>query len=262
MAQLIYQVYVGKRSRLYDWCTKSVKEYAERIGADYKCQTQPLLRIKPDIFSTNRSKESYEKHGGFLPIYEKENAFEHFPDYDQIAIIDADIYIRPDAPDIFFELEPEYDFGAVVEATMPMTPEYRQKILNYSRMQYGTLKMPWSYDDVFGFPFMNMGLMVLNKKNFYQYLNGQTPREFIQRAEFKHFVDGMGPWKWSTDQTLMNWWIRKEQMNIKKLDWKWNALYTACTRVREAHFVHFFLKDKLPNRGENIEQLEKDIRKD
>jgi len=46
MAQLIYQVYVGKRSRLYDWCTKSVKEYAERIGADYKCQTQPLLRIK------------------------------------------------------------------------------------------------------------------------------------------------------------------------------------------------------------------------
>jgi len=196
MAQLIYQVYVGKRSRLYDWCTKSVKEYAERIGADYKCQTQPLLRIKPDIFSTNRSKESYEKHGG-------------------------DIYIRPDAPDIFFELEPEYDFGAVVEATMPMTPEYRQKILNYSRMQYGTLKMPWSYDDVFGFPFMNMGLMVLNKK-----------------------------------------WIRKEQMNIKKLDWKWNALYTACTRVREAHFVHFFLKDKLPNRGENIEQLEKDIRKD
>jgi len=79
-------------------------------------------------------------------------------------------------------------------------------------MQYGTLKMPWSYDDVFGFPFMNMGLMVLNKN--------------------------------------------------KKLDWKWNALYTACTRVREAHFVHFFLKDKLPNRGENIEQLEKDIRKD
>ena len=75
MKRLIYQVYVGKRSRLYDWCAGTVKDYAERIGADYICQSQPLLRIKPDIFATNRSKESYEKHGGYLPIYEKENAF-------------------------------------------------------------------------------------------------------------------------------------------------------------------------------------------
>jgi hypothetical protein len=258
MAQLIYQVYVGKRSRLYDWCTESVKQYAERIGADYICQRQPLLRIKPDIFTTNRSVESYEKHGGFLPIYEKENAFAYFDSYDQIAIIDADIYIRDNAPDIFFELEPEYDFGAVVEATMPMTPEYRAKILNYSRMQYGSLKMPWTYDDIFGFPFMNMGMMVMNK-SFAKYLNGQSPKEFISRLEFKPFVDGVGPWKWSTDQTLLNYWIRKEGMNIKKMDWKWNGLYTACTRVREAHFVHFFLKDKLPNRGEDIKQLQSDI---
>lgn len=259
MAQLIYQVYVGKRSRLYDWCTKSVKEYAERIGADYICQTQPLLRIKPDIFTTNRSVESYEKHGGFLPIYEKENAFAHFDKYDQIAIIDADIYIRDTAPDIFFELEAEYDFGAVVEASMPMTPEYRAKILNYSAMQYSSLKIDWEFSDQTGFPFMNMGLMVLNKNNFAKYLNGQTPYDFIMRQEFKMFIDGLGPWKWSTDQTLLNYWIRKEQMNIKKMDWKWNALYSACTRIKEAHFVHFFLKDKLPNRGENIEQLRKDI---
>jgi hypothetical protein len=259
MAQLIYQVYVGKRSRLYDWCTKSVKEYAERIGADYICQTQPLLRIKPDIFTTNRSVESYEKHGGFLPIYEKENAFAHFDKYDQIAIIDADIYIRDTAPDIFFELEAEYDFGAVVEASMPMTPEYRAKILNYSAMQYSSLKIDWEYNDQTGFPFMNMGLMVLNKNNFAKYLNGQTPYDFIMRQEFKMFIDGLGPWKWSTDQTLLNYWVRKEQMNIKKMDWKWNALYSACTRIKEAHFVHFFLKDKLPNRGENIEQLRKDI---
>ena len=259
MAQLIYQVYVGKRSRLYDWCTKSVKEYAERIGADYICQTQPLLRIKPDIFTTNRSVESYEKHGGFLPIYEKENAFAHFDKYDQIAIIDADIYIRDTAPDIFFELEAEYDFGAVVEASMPMTPEYRAKILNYSAMQYNSLKIDWEYNDQTGFPFMNMGLMVLNKNNFAKYLNGQTPYDFIMRQEFKMFIDGLGPWKWSTDQTLLNYWVRKEQMNIKKMDWKWNALYSACTRIKEAHFVHFFLKDKLPNRGENIEQLRKDI---
>ena len=48
-------------------------------------------------------------------------------------------------------------------------------------------------------------------------------------------------------------------MNLTRLDWKWNALYTAVSNehLREAHFVHFFLKDKLPQRGENIEELRK-----
>ena len=48
-------------------------------------------------------------------------------------------------------------------------------------------------------------------------------------------------------------------MNIKKLDWKWNGLYTANNRIKECNFVHFFLKDKLPNRGEDVEGLMKDV---
>ena len=105
---------------------------------------------------------------------------------------------------------------------------------------------------------MNMGLMMMNK-SFANYLNGQTPKQFIGRPEFKQFVDGMGPWKWSTDQTLLNYWIRKEKMTVKNLDWKWNALYTAIdnSKIKEAYFIHFFLKDKLPNRGENVEELMK-----
>ena len=82
MKKLIYQVYTGKRKKLYDFCTASVKKYADRIGADYIVQRQPILMIKPDIFQTNRSNESYMKYGGFLPIYEKENAFAYFRSYD------------------------------------------------------------------------------------------------------------------------------------------------------------------------------------
>ena len=67
----------------------------------------------------------------------------------------------------------------------------------------------------------------------------------------------MGAWKWSTDQTLLNYWIKKENMVQQELSWKWNALYTAIPdqNIKEAHFVHFFLKDKLPNGGENVEEL-------
>ena len=93
--RVIYQVYVGKRSRLYDHCVESVKDYCKAHNIEHVVQKQPILKIKPDVFSTNRSKESYEKHGGFLPIFEKENAFTYLKTNDQVAIIDADIWVRP-----------------------------------------------------------------------------------------------------------------------------------------------------------------------
>ena len=257
MKRLIYQVYVGKRSKLYDHCTQSVKDYCKRHNIDYEVQRSPILMIKPDVFSTNRSKESYEKHGGYLPIYEKENAFTYLRSYDQVAIIDADVWIRPDAPNIFDELPEGYDFGAVCEREMPINNQYMAKIANYSRMQYSTIKsVDWKWNNKTGGQFFNMGIMVMNK-SIEKYLKGETPAQFIRRPEFKPFVDGMGAWKWSTDQTLLNTWIREEKMAIKHLDWKWNGLFTANTKIKECHFVHFFLKDKLPNRGENVEELRK-----
>ena len=253
--RLIYQVYVGgKKLKLYDYCIESVKKYCEKYNLDHIVQMHPRLMIKPDVFSTNRSKESYEKYGGYLPIYEKENAFEHFKEYDQIAIIDADIYIRDSAPNIFDDLGEEYDFGGVVERDMPLTEAYKRKILNYSRMQYGSLRLDWDWREDTGGEFMNMGMMLMNR-SFTKYLKGQTPKEFLMRSEFKPFIDGMGPWKWSTDQTLLNYWIKKEKMKVKKLDWKWNGLYTANTKIDECYFVHFFLKDKLPQNGENVQEL-------
>ena len=74
MKRLIYQVYVGKRSRLYDHCIESVEKYANAHDITHMTQTKPILKIRPDPFATNRSKEAVERLG-YLPIYEKENAF-------------------------------------------------------------------------------------------------------------------------------------------------------------------------------------------
>lgn len=262
MKRLIYQVYVGKGSGLYDWCTQSVKAYADSIGADYIVQKDAILKIKPDPFTTTRSKESYEKHGGFLPIYEKENAFDYIQfGYDQIAIIDADIYIREGSPNIFDSVGTDVDFGGVIEREMPITTDYTRKIANYSRMQYGMDPLKKYFDwSAAGADFYNMGMMVCNK-SMMKYLNGMTAKQFLLQPKFKAFIDGQGAWKWSTDQTLLNYWVKAEGMKVRNISWKWNALYTAVAneRIKEAHFVHFFLKDKLPNRGENVEQLKKDI---
>ena len=271
--RLIYQVYTGKRSKLYDHCTATVKAYAEDINekespnnrVDYIIQTQPIMKIKPDVFATNRSKESYEKYGGFLPIYEKENAFNHWDRYDQIAIIDADVWVRPGTENIFDVMNHETEFAGMAERTAPILPWYKEKLIGYTRMQYSSLTdVDWRWNES-GAHFYNMGVMLLNR-HIVQYLKGkskryETGREFIERPEFKRFVDGLGAWKWSTDQTLLNYWVKKEKMEQQELSWKWNALYTAISNedAKKAYFVHFFLKDKLPNRGEDVEKLMEDV---
>lgn len=257
MKRLIYQVYVGKKSKLYDHCTASVKEYCKRHNIDYVVQTTPILFIRPDPFMSNRSAECQSRPLP-LPIFEKENAFTYLKTYDQVAIIDSDIWIRPDAPNIFDDFGTDHDFGGVVERDMPITSQYASKIQNYSRMQYSSIRnVDWKWNDRGG-EFMNMGVMIMNK-SIEKYLNNETPKQFLSRPRFKPFIDGVGNWKWSTDQTLLNTWIKEEKMKIKNMNWKWNGLYTANTKIKECHFVHFFLKDKLPDQGENVTKLMEDV---
>ena len=258
MRKLIYQVSVGKPSKLYQHCIRSVHDYCERHGIKHIVQTTPKLRIKPDIFTSNRSEESYMKYGGYLPIYEKENAFDYLDRYDQVAIIDADIYIRSDAPDIFSHFGTEHAFGAVAEREMDIESWYGNKIINYSMMQYELLHHHKGIDfkpNRYGYEFFNMGLILLNSELFKPYLKGQNPHDFLMRMEFKDFVDGQGAWKWSTDQTLLNYFVKKYKIPVKHMDGKWNGLFGAVKNINNCEFVHFFLKDKLPEKGENVEEL-------
>ena len=94
-----------------------------------------------------------------------------------------------------------------------------------------------------------------------EYLNGETPLEFIRRKEFERFVNGEGNWKWSTDQTLLNFWVRKSGMKRKNIDWKWNALFKGIKdeKLPEAHFIHFFLSGNLPQKGAEIPSIIKNL---
>ena len=254
--RMIYQVSVGKPSKLYEHCIQSVADYCEKHSIEHIVLTQPKLRIKPDIFATNRSEESYMKYGGYLPIYEKENAFEYLNYYDQIAIIDADIYIRPDAPNIFEDFGTKHAYGAVCEREMDIQDWYKKKIINYSQMQYTPLVKKLDFKpNHLGYEYFNMGMILLNSELFKPYLKGQDPHSFINRMEFKDFVDGVGAWKWSTDQTLLNYFLKRYNIPTKHMDGKWNGLYSAVNNLKECHFVHFFLKDKLPEKGENVDEL-------
>lgn len=256
MKRMIYQVAVGAQSKLYTHCIKSVSRYCSKHNISHVVQTDPKLKIRPDLNRTGRSKEAVERLG-YLPIFEKENAFSYLDNYDQIAIVDSDIFIRPDAPNIFEELTDEFAFGAVAERELPCAKKYKSKIRKYSKAAFENLKdVDWKWGEL-GAEFYNMGMMVINSKQFKPYLKGQTPKQFLERAEFKDFVDGVGYKKWSTDQMLLNWWVKKEKIPTLNMDWRWNGLYKGIDdkRLPEAYFVHFFLKDLLPQKGENVEAL-------
>ena len=66
MKRLIYQVATGPRSKLYEHCIKSVETYCNENDIDHKVQRTPILRIKPDVFSTNRSKSRMKSTAGFF----------------------------------------------------------------------------------------------------------------------------------------------------------------------------------------------------
>ena len=262
MDRLIYQVSVGKPSKLYQHCIASVEAYADRIGAEHKVLTQAKLRVKPNVFRTNRSNESYEKYGGYLPIYEKENAFDLVTSTTRLQSLML-TFISVQMQIMYLKNgRPKCAFGAVCEREMNCQPWYVDKIRNYSHMQYGTLhsnRLDFKPSPRSGFEFFNMGLIVLNCENFKPYLNGDNAMQFIHRVEFEDFVDGMGNWKWSTDQTLLNYFLKKYKIPTKHLDPKYNGLFTAVEDIDNCDFVHFFLKDKLPESGENIEELMEQI---
>jgi hypothetical protein len=236
--RLIYQVAVGEVPAFYQTCIDSVARYAKRIGADHIVQREPILRIAP--LKSCRSANALRL--GYLPIYEKECAFAYLGQYDQVLILDADIYVRDSAPDIFEEAQTP--FAGVLERAMPLTPVYAEKVRKHSRGQFETLTdVDWDWNQD-GAAYFNMGLMLLHRSLLY-YLH-DTPEQFIRRPEFERFVNGEGHWKWSTDQTLLNYWLKKDRIPCSNLDWRWNALYGAVQDSRAAYFVHFFLAAKQP----------------
>ena len=215
-------------------------------------QREPILKIRPDMSRTGRSKEAVERLG-YMPIYEKENAFTYLNQYEQVAIIDSDIYIRQQAPNIFWDLTEEYAFGAVAERELPCAKKYKSKIRKYSKSAFENLTdVNWKWNEL-GAEFYNMGMMVINSKK----LNalGQTAEQFID-VQFRDFVDGIDT-RVAHRSNVLNYWVKKENIPTKNLDWKWNGLYKGIDdkRLPEAHFIHFFLKDLLPERGENVTKL-------
>lgn len=196
---------------------------------------------------------------GYLPIFEKENAFDFLEEYDEVAIIDSDIYIRPGSPSVFEELKGN-PFAAMQERDTPSTEKHKKKLQNFSKQMFFPLgDVAWSPVEGIA-DFHNMGVMVLGQ-GFRKHLKGMAAKEWLQQPQFQRFIDGVGFLKWSCDQSLLGWWLRKNKIPVSNLDWKWNTMYGAAKQnaLGDAYFIHFWLSDKLPT--SNVSELLKNPQK-
>jgi lipopolysaccharide biosynthesis glycosyltransferase len=259
MKKLIYPVCIGPKSKLYEYCTESVKAYAEKIGADYIIQKDPILRITPNPFLNQREgKTGGWKKIGYMPIFEKENVFNYFKDYNMCCVVDADIYIKQNSPDIFKELDQDFALGSIYECDLPINDQYAQKINSYSRM-LSMFQLKWDIKQRTGYSFFNSGVMLYNSNKMIKILKGMSPKEFLDQYELQDFINGIGPFKWQSDQMTLNYWFKKNKVDVQRMNWKWNCLYTTVNNedLKNSYFIHFFLKDHLPNKGENVDELRK-----
>ena len=112
---------IKNKAQFIEYFSKGIKSSNQlKIGVEHERFLFEGKIKKRITYSTLKKLFENLKNSGWQPIFEKENAFGWFNKYDQIAIIDADVYIREDAPDFFQELESDYDFGGVVEKDMPI----------------------------------------------------------------------------------------------------------------------------------------------
>lgn len=230
--RLIYQVAIGEPRPLWERCMGSVRTYAERHGIDHFIQPEMVLKIVPK--HSHRSPQAIALGG--LPNLEKLAGLARFDRYDQIALIDSDVYAAPDAPSIFDAVDPACDVAGVTERSLPITAAYARKLDGYERAQFGPVLGV-------GLPFLQAGVLVYNR-SFARFLP-DGPKAFWEQPSLERFINGEGAFRWQSEQTTLNWFLRSHGAKVQLIDPKWNMLFGATTTLAGAAFVHFFLSSHL-----------------
>jgi hypothetical protein len=234
--RVVCQAAVGTVRPLWARCIESVAAWCARHGYEHIVQREPILRIVP---GPPRVGERAPKLG-YLAELEKFAAWDVLRECDALAQIDADVYAQPGAPCIFEAAPPAVDFAAVVEPDIPVNEACRRKLAAYALGQYGRADARWH----------QCGVQVL-RPSLLDRLYGASVRDMLTAPRWAPLINGEGAYRWSSEQTLLNLWLREAGAVIGDLPWQWNAPFgmmgespaseAAC--MAQAHMVHFLCGD-------------------
>lgn len=168
---------------------ESVQLYAERHGLEVINLTEPKL----DLSVLRWRRRHRNLH------LEKFQIYDLLQDFDRIFYLDADVLIRPDAPDIFKEV-PANALGVVNEFVGVEAPKRLQEWKAMRRRLGGFEQLPPHY--------FNAGVMVASRAH---------------RDVFSYHRDSFATGRWP-DQNTLNYEAHISATTIHWLDPKWNCM--------------------------------------
>lgn len=182
------------RSEPYKYSVKSWKHWCEKNDVEF-------FMLDQYIFDTNYMIPNWYK------LYVFDLLDNNDIDYNQIAIVDADTIVHPDCPN-FFEMSDNKFCAVHNDGSYDWVCRSME---NYSKHLFDGFTFPiWEY--------INSGFIILNKKHKKLYkdiINFYTEnRESIVSVQ-KNF--GVG-----TDQPIINFFLQKQNVDLKLLSYKFN----------------------------------------
>lgn len=260
MRYLIFQVIVGDYNSFFEFCAESVNRYCKKYNIDHVIQRTPILKITPHNISTeepiviknnslNFTRLQNIEKLGYWPEFERFNGLSFYDRYENICILDADIFIKESAPNIFEDFNDDAAF--VYTLDQPWISENNIKNISRSFFKdyhrvYKTAKIPFQNKfNVNCYDIFNNSLMLFNSNFLKKQLNNRAIIEWLKENNYKLFVGnlqqnfrqaGIG-----TD-IFTNYFTFNIDININRLDWKWNLEYNDfCDKpsLEQSYFIHF-----------------------
>lgn len=177
-----------------EWCYNSWKVWCKKHNVE-------IVILQNELVDKSLMKPTWQRWH-VLEILEKNEV-----EYDQVALVDIDTMIHPNAPN-FFELS-NNEFGVVGEDVM--IEWIYKSIVGYQHM-FSDTHFDWTTYWNNGFIIINKTHKELCKKITDFYYNNQVELRNLQHNTLKK----------GSDQTPVNYLVRQSNLPITYLDKRWN----------------------------------------
>lgn len=207
MKTAIFTLNIGDTSGLLPGML-SAKNYAQKHGISYFVADQLAIRF-------------------YSVAFEKFQCFKLFDmGYDRVLMLDGDVLVTPDVPNIF-ECYPDMDTLYAFDENAPMRHMERDHIV--TAVNSG---IDWPKNEKGKYRYFNAGVVLLSK-NFKDFFAGYRDvyNDNIPEMQIFH------------EQTCMNYLVAKKGIKFESLDYCWNRMDLGVpdpqNKRYEANFIHY-----------------------
>lgn len=211
MKNIIYQYWDGTMNSGAIYGAKVMKEYANRIGAEYLFEDNPRFRSDLGAYSPH--------YGQFKVVYDKK-----FEDYDNVLFTDTDVFPVKDLRENIFE-NFNADIGICTEDHQPKMRLTSNNHINSrnDELWAAAIKAKWNVD----MPRTSDNLLKVYNSGVVLY-----SREGIKamKERFVPFYDYVGfifskrlPDFYASDQGYIHAMLKVAKLNFKEMDAGWNS---------------------------------------